>query len=90
MVLKTNLLLIKLSLFLLLIISSEVAAREITGPSFPLLATNDQRQNTNGSLNDPTVKPQFMGTAVKVVEYILYLCDICQCCTPDCIKKCSS
>nr|BAE75844.1 PiHTL-B [Petunia integrifolia subsp. inflata]BAH56518.1 PiHTL-B [Petunia integrifolia subsp. inflata] len=89
MVLKTNLLLIKLSLFLLLIISSEVAAREITGPSFPLLATNEGL-NTSWSLNDTMVKPQWFWSVVQVAEVIYNLCQECNCCKPECIKECIS
>ncbi|XP_075086458.1 uncharacterized protein LOC107801332 [Nicotiana tabacum] len=82
MVFKTNLLFIKLSLLLLLMIFSEVSARDMPAlPSHPLLKSNEA-QSTSGQLNEP-IKPQWLYVVLPIVEYAASYCIECNCCIPD-------
>nr|XP_009770761.1 PREDICTED: uncharacterized protein LOC104221394 [Nicotiana sylvestris] len=83
MVFKSNLLLIKFSLLLLLMIFSEVAARDMPAqPSHPLLKSNEA-QDTTGSLNDP-IKPNFVAPLIEyAASSAISHCIECNCCIPE-------
>nr|BAG16397.1 HT-like protein [Nicotiana bonariensis] len=85
MVFKSNLLLIKFSLLVLLMIFSEVAARDMPPqPSHPLLKSNEA-QDTTGTLNHP-IKPQLWTLNPTIGPYndlAVSYCLECNCCNPD-------
>nr|XP_009785876.1 PREDICTED: myb-like protein M [Nicotiana sylvestris] len=70
MALKANVLILSL---VLLIISSEVIARDMVDPSMSLLEPNDDKK-TNG-MNDPTLQK----IGVKVGMFFDFMCVACKC-----------
>nr|BAG16398.1 HT-like protein [Nicotiana bonariensis] len=81
MVFKSNLVLIKFSLLVFLMVFSEVAARDMPPqPSRPSLKSNEA-QSTTGTLNDP-IKPQWWNLAKSIAEMAASYCIECSCCIP--------
>ncbi|XP_059316980.1 uncharacterized protein LOC132067693 [Lycium ferocissimum] len=86
MVFKTNVLLITICLFVLMIMSLEVDARDMpAGPSLPLLKSKEA-QDTGGPLNDQ-IRPQWIGPVIQIGKNLgqtaLSLCLDCDCCWPE-------